>query len=144
MSSDVTAIKGDMDRIMQPLVDSLRRDKYFDEFQDRLRKAEKVTQVWRDWPLITGIHEAVISLRQSEAPDKHLLEHLQNLLFEADVTEYGFEGEKVDPEEVDIVASHGSGGVFAVAVCRRPGLKVGSLPLRKPIVDIARSERTAS
>jgi len=144
MSSDVTAIKADMDRIMQPLVDSLKRNKYFDELQDRLRKSDKVSQAWRDWPLITGIHEAVISLRQSDNPDKHLLEHLQNLLFQADVTEFGLEGQIVDPEEVEVIASSGTGTVFTVAVCSRPGLKVGSLPLRKPIVEIARSERTAS
>lgn len=144
VSADVTAIKADVDRIMQPLVEALTRNKYFDEFHDRLRKAERVTQAWRDWPLVVGIHEAVVTLRKNEVSDKLLLEHLEGLLFQTGITEYGFEGEKVNPDEVDIVGSQGVGEFFYVKVCRRPGLRDGALPLRKPIVEIARLEESAS
>lgn len=142
MASDVAAIKSDVDQMMQPLVDSLKRNRYFDEMQSQLRKAEKVAQAWRDWPLIIGIHEAVISLRQRDSADRYLLEHLQNLLFEAGVNEYGLEGENIEPDEAEIIAFVGTGAVLTVSACKRPGLKVGSLPLRKPIVEVARSERT--
>lgn len=142
---DVTKIKADVDQLMQPLVDSLRRNRYFDEMQSQLRSAQKVSQAWHDWPLVTGIHEAVLMLRSNvELADRHLLEHLENLLFQAGVTEYGLEGETVEIEEVVVMAATGSGDLFVVSQCDRPGLRIGPVPLRKPIIEVKRETRTAT
>lgn len=142
---DVTMIKADVDQLMQPLVGALKRDKYFDEMQSQLRSAQKVAHAWHERPLITGIHEALLILRsnsESEAP--YLLELLENLLFQAGVTEFGLAGETVEIEEVEVLAAAGSGNHFVVSRCERPGLRIGPVPLRKPIVEVTRETRTAT
>lgn len=142
---DVTMIKADVDQLMQPLVDMIKRDSYFNEMQSQLRSAQKVAQAWHEWPLITGIHEAVLMLRSNtQGADRYLLEHLENLLFQAGVTEYGIAGETVQIEEVEVVGATGSGNHFVVSQCRRPGLRIGPVPLRKPIVEVTRETRTAT
>ncbi|MCT9002612.1 hypothetical protein [Microbacterium memoriense] len=142
MSTDVTAIKADVERLMPPLVGALKRNQYFDELQGQLRRTEKIAQAWRDWPLIVGIHEAVIILRQSDAPDPHVLELLESLIFQAGVTEYGHEGDQIDPQEAEITASSGTGSQIVVSKIRRLGLRIGAVPLLKPIVEVTRTERT--
>lgn len=142
MSRNVTAIKADIDRLMPPLVDTLKRNRYFDELQQHLRQTEKIAQAWRDWPLIIGIHDAVLDLRRTDASDPHLLEHLEGLIFHAGVTEYGFDGDEIDPLEAEITASTGSGRRIVVSSSRRLGLRIGPVPLRKPIVEVTRQERS--
>lgn len=142
---DVTMIKADVDKLMQPLVYAMKRDSYFNEMQSQLRSAQKVAQAWHEWPLITGIHEAILMLRPNiQGADRYLLEHLENLLFQAGVTEYGIVGETVQIEEVEVVGATGSGDHFVVSQCKRPGLRIGPLPLRKAIVKVTRETRTAT
>ncbi|XBH21441.1 hypothetical protein V5R04_14700 [Jonesiaceae bacterium BS-20] len=141
---DITQIKADVDQLMQPLVDALKRNRYFDEMQTQLRSAQKVARAWHDWPLITGIHEAVLMLRSNpQGADRYLLEHLESLIFQAGVTEYGLVGEIVDIEEVEVVAVTGNGDRFVVSQCKRPGLRIETVPLRKPIVEITRETQIA-
>lgn len=142
VSGDIAAIRADLDRLVPPLVEALKRDQYFTELREQVRRAEQVWRAWRDWPLITGIHDAVLNLRQSAEPDRHLLEHLESLIFQAGVTEYGLVGERIEPEEAEITAAAGSGPRLVVSVSRRPGLRIGPVPLRKPIVEITRQEGT--
>lgn len=141
VESDMTSLKRDMDHIIESLVVSLKRDRSFDALQQQLRKSEKIAQAWRDAPLIMGIHDAVTMLKQTEDADTYLLAHLENLIYEAGVEEYGVAGDIVKPEEAEVTESIGSGPVLRVSVCQRPGLRVGSLPLRKPIVEITREGR---
>ena len=136
--TDVAELKAELGQIVRPLVDALKRDRYFDELQAQLRRAAKLSEAWRDWPLISGVHDAVLNLRTTRDADPHLLEHLESLLFGAGVTEYGLVGDAIDPEEAEITASTGTGSHFIVTATRRPGLRIGSVPLRKPIVEIAR------
>ena len=138
---DTASLKNDMDRIIQSLVVSLKRDRSFDELQQQLRDAEKISQAWRDAPLIIGIHDAVTMLKQTDDADKHLLAHLENLLYVAGVDEYGVAGDVVEPEEAEVTESIGAGPVLRVSVCKRPGLRIGGVPLRKPIVEVTREER---
>lgn len=140
---DVSLVKADVEKLMHPLVDALKRNRYFDEMQSQLRSAQKVALAWRDWPLITGIHEAVIMMRSNAGTsDRYLLEHLEDLLFQAGVTEFGLPGETVEIEEVEILAATGTGNRFVVSHCKRPGLRIGPVPLRKPIVEVTRETRT--
>lgn len=142
VADDIAAIRADLDRLVPPLVEALKRDQYFTELREQVRRAEHVSRAWRDWPLITGIHDAVLNLRQSAQPDRHLLEHLESLIFQAGVTEYGLVGERIDPEEAEITAATGAGPRLIVSVTRRPGLRIGPVPLRKPIVEITRQGGT--
>ncbi|PCC44886.1 hypothetical protein [Brevibacterium aurantiacum] len=142
IEADVASLKSDMDQIIQSLVVSLKRDRSFDELQEQLRRSERVAQAWKDAPLLTGIHDAVVMLRQTDGADKHLVAHLENLIYEAGVEEYGAVDDTVDPEEVSVTEVTGSGPNLTVSACKRPGLRIGGLPLRKPIVEVTRSERT--
>lgn len=144
IAADVASMKSDVDRLFAPLVESIKRDRAFDELQQQLRKAEKVAQAWRDAPLITGIHDAIVSLRQSDAPDNHLISHLEDLLYRAGVEEFGKPGETVSAEDVEITQATGHGAVLTVAACKRPGLRIGELPLRRSIVEIIRTEQKTS
>jgi len=143
LDEDVTAMRSEITRIAEPLVRVLKQNQHVAELQAQLRRAEKVAQAWHDWPIITGLHDAVLMLRQTPDADPHLLEHLEGLIFAAGVEEYGKDGDAVEPEEADIIAASGSGGSFVVTVCRRPGLRIGPVPLRKPIVEVTRKEGTA-
>lgn len=141
LTAGVRALNKDFEQVMPLLVGALKQNRYFDEMQRQVRAAEKLSQAWRDWPLVIGIHEAILSIRTNESPDRYLLEHLENLLFQSGVEEYGFQGEDVEVELVEIVSSSGQGSRFTVTTCKRPGLRQGPVPLRKAIVEVIRSER---
>lgn len=144
IAADIASIKSDVDQLFGPLVESVKRDRAFDELQQQLRNAQKVAQAWHDAPLITGIHDAIISLQQTPDPDKHLIEQLEDLIYRAGVETYGGVGETVLPEEIEVTASTGTGTVLTVTECKRRGLRIGALPLRKAIVEVSRTERTNS
>lgn len=137
----IERLRRDVDEIVPPLVAALKQNRYFDELQGQLRTAERLAQAWRDWPLIVGIHEAILSIRGGQANDRYLLEHLENLLFQVGVEEYGLVGEVVEAQTVEITAFEGAGHELTVSVCNRPGLRQGPAPLRKAIVEVTRSEK---
>lgn len=140
LRGQVTALEEKFDKVIPQLVQALRRDQYFDEMQGQLRRAERVSEAWRDWPLVLGVHETVLGLRSTPDADRHLLASLEDLLYRAGIEEYGHAGEEVDPVEVEVMAWTGDqdGTVLEVEECKIPGLRVGAVPLRKPKVVVRR------
>ena len=142
VAGDIAAIKADLDRIVGPLVQALKRDRALDDLQARLRTAEKVGQAWRDWPLLTGVHDTILGLRDAGEASTIVTQQLEDLLFRVGVEEFGLEGELVDPGHVEILEVTGEGPDFRVNACRRPGLRLSHVPLRKAIVSVIRENRS--
>lgn len=137
--SDVAEIKRDVEQILPSLVEALKRNRYFEEMQGQLRRAERVADAWRQWPLVVGVHDVLLAMRAMPDHDQGLAEQLADVLYRAaGVEEFGFEGEDVDPTHVEVTSSTGSGDRLVVAQTQRPGLRVGHSPIRKAIVTIER------
>ena len=142
IEADVASLKSDMDQIIQSLVVSLKRDRSFDELQEQLRRSERVGPGLERCSASNGNPRCSCHANADDGDDKHLVAHLENLIYEAGVEEYGAVDDTVDPEEVSVTEVTGSGPNLTVSACKRPGLRIGGLPLRKPIVEVTRSERT--
>lgn len=141
LNADVAAIKQDFEQILPALVDALKRNRYFDEMERQLRRAEKVAEAWRDWPLVVGVHDVILTMRAAPSSDPAIVEQLADILYRsAGVEEFGFVGEEVDPTQVEISSSEGDGSSIVVSESQRPGLRIGHLPIRKAIVSVRRQE----
>lgn len=140
LEADVASIKQDVEQILPALVEALKRNRYFDEMERQLRRAERVAEAWREWPLVVGVHDVIIALRASDT-DPQIVEQLLDVLYRsAGVEEFGFVGEQVDPTQVEISESAGAGNHITVRESQRPGLRIGHQPLRKAIVSVIREE----
>jgi len=144
LTSDVESIKKDVEQILPALVDALKRNKYFEEMESQLRRAEQVADVWRQWPLVTGVHDVVLAMRTDGSDNQLMVEQLCDVLYRsAGVEEFGLVGEQVDPSDVEITQVEGEGPRLYVLESQRPGLKVGHAVIRKAIVSVQRREGRA-
>lgn len=141
VASDVDDIKRDIEQILPSLVDALKRNRYFDEMEKQLRRAERIAEAWRDWPLLVGVHDVILAMRATPNLDPALAEQLSDVLYRsAGVEEFGFCGEEIDPTMLEISRSEGVGPRIIVQETQRPGLRIGHSPIRKAIVSVTRQE----
>lgn len=144
LAADVAALKKDMDQILPSLVDALKRNRYFDEMERQLRRTEKVSEAWREWPLITGVHDVVLAMRAAPESDPAMVEQLVDVLYRAaGVEEFGHADEPIEPDYAEITSMTGEGSHLVVVDTQRPGLRVGHHPLRKAIVAVRREQGAA-
>lgn len=139
LASDVGDIKRDVEQILPSLVDALKRNRYFDEMEKQLRRAERVAEAWRDWPLVVGVHDVILAMRATPNLDPAFVEQLSDVLYRsAGVEEFGFIGEEIDLTMLEISSSEGTGPRIVVRAVQRPGLRIGHSPVRKAIVSVTR------
>lgn len=139
VASDVGDIKRDVEQILPSLVDALKRNRYFDEMEKHLRRAERVAEAWRHWPLVVGVHDVILAMRETPNFDPVFVEQLCDVLYRAaGVEEFGFIGEEIDPTMLEITSSEGTGPRIVVQETHRPGLRIGHSPIRKAIVSVTR------
>lgn len=138
-AADVAEIKRDVEQILPALVDALKRNRYFDEMDKRLRRAEMVAEAWRDLPLVIGVHDVILTMRAAPGSDQAIVEQLADVLYRsAGIEEFGLAGEEIDPTMAEISSSEGTGPRIIVHESQRPGLRVGHNPIRKAIVSVIR------
>lgn len=136
ISEDIQTIKDDFDSILPSLVECLKRNRYFDEFQTRLNHAEQLTNAWNHLPLLIGIHDVILGMRgDSQVPELYP-QQLLDLLFHQGVEEFGEVNKEIDPVEFEVVEVSGEGDKYLVTQVHRPGLKAGHVVLRKAIVSV--------
>ena len=140
MADDIASIKQDMDKIIPALLDALKRNQYFDELQAQLRRSTKIQDAWTHLPLILGIHDAATTMQEGGDVPAVYVEQLLDLLYRNGVSEFGFPGEVVDPDEIEISAFSGEGPVLKVAEAHRHGLKIEDTVLRKALVTVVREK----
>ncbi|OAD97730.1 hypothetical protein [Arthrobacter sp. OY3WO11] len=139
VASDVGDIKRDVEQILPSLVDALKRNRYFDEMEKRLRRAERVAEAWRDLPLLVGVHDVILAMRATPNHDPVFVEQLSDVLYRsAGVEEFGLIGEEIDPTMLEIYSSEGTGPRIIIREVQRPGLRIGHSPIRKAIVSVTR------
>ena len=139
LASDIAEIKQDVEQILPALVDALKRNRYFDEMEKQLRRAQDVAAVWRDWPLVVGVHDVLLAMRSAPDSDPAMVEQLSDVLHRTTgVEEFGLPGEEIDPTTAEISSSTGAGSLLVVEECQRPGLRIGHHLIRKAIVSVTR------
>lgn len=138
----VRSLQHDIEQILPAVLSALKRDRAFEELQHQLRQAQGALAAWQDLPLIVSIHDALLQMRQQGLSSDWLWmeQMLLDALDRVGVTEFGFPGEVVEPETVEITSASGEGAKLRVVTTHRPGLRKQHLPLRRPIVDVVREE----
>lgn len=114
------AVRAEFDEVLHHVVEALRRDKAFDELNDRLRKAERRLEARRERPVIVSLYRLLDRLRHLDfdpAVKSALEDDLVRILNDAGFEETGQIGEPYDPvwhEAIDGRASDGKAMITKV------------------------------
>jgi molecular chaperone GrpE (heat shock protein) len=94
------AIRAEFDEVLPHVLEALRRNRAFEEINERLRAAERRIEARQERPVIVGLHRVLDRIRHLDL-DREIKQALENdithTLAEAGYQETGTAGEAYDP-----------------------------------------------
>jgi hypothetical protein len=133
-------VHAEFDEVLPHLLEALRRNKAFDEINDRLRAAERRIAARQERPVIIGVHGVLDRLRHLEFDPviKRTLEgDLARVLTDAGYQETGRVGEPYDPQRHEALQGHARGGTAVVRTVYTRGLAASDDTVIRAKVEIA-------
>jgi hypothetical protein len=119
------AVHAEFDEVLPFVVEALRRNKAFDDINDRLRTAERRLEARRERPVIVGVHHVLDRIRHLDfdpAIKQALDDDVVRLLTEAGYEETGQVGEAYDPVRHDAIDGRAVDGQALVTKVHTCGL----------------------
>jgi molecular chaperone GrpE (heat shock protein) len=119
------AVHAEFDEVLPFVVEALRRNKAFDDINDRLRTAERRLEARRERPVIVGVHHVLDRIRHldfDQAIKQALDDDLTRVLGEAGYHETGQVGEDFDPARHDAIDGRAIDGKAVVTKVHSYGL----------------------
>jgi molecular chaperone GrpE len=119
------AVHAEFDEVLHYVVEALRRNKAFEELNDRLRTAERRLDARRERPIVVAVYNVLDRLRHfdfNEAVKNALEADIVKLLNAAGFQETGQVGEEYDPARHEAIEGRGIDGRATVTQVHTRGL----------------------
>jgi hypothetical protein len=140
-----TAMRQELDGILPHVLAAIKRDRAFDELNERLGKAERLLAARRERPLAVALHQLLNRLRHldfDQAVKTSLEAELVKILTEAGFDEIGSPGEDYDPGRHDVLSGRAVDGKGTVTSVDATGLaSFGDIVVRAQVQITPRISR---
>ena len=120
-----SVVHAEFDEVLPWVLEALRRNKAFDEINDRLRAAESRIEARQERPVIIGVHRLLDRIRHldfDQAIKKALERDIAHVLAKAGYEETGRVGEAYDPARHDAIDGRAVDGRAVVITVHTYGL----------------------